>query len=102
MQQFKLILSFFLLLFFPFGNIHSQNEVNQLFQNDDILSLKLSYSNKDIQRKTNDSTYIETDLYYKDENDQWLNFPVALRARGNFRRNKCYFPPIKMKIKIKF
>ena len=99
MQQFKLILSFFLFLFFPFGNIHSQNEVNQLFQNDDILSLKLSYSNKDIQRKTNDSTYIETDLYYKDENDQWLNFPVALRARGNFRRNKCYFPPIKMKIK---
>ena len=64
MQQFKLILSFFLLLFFPFGNIHSQNEVNQLFQNDDILSLKLSYSNKDIQRKTNDSTYIETDLFW--------------------------------------
>ena len=57
MQQFKLILSFFLLLFFPFGNIHSQNEVNQLFQNDDILSLKLSFvlifvtKNKNIAKK---------------------------------------------------
>ena len=24
---------------------------------------------------------------------------LRLRARGNFRRNTCYFPPIKMKIK---
>ena len=89
MQKFKLILSILILLFFSFKNLYGQSQINQLFQNDDILSLKLSYSNKDIQRKTNDSTYIETDLYYKDENDQWLNFPVALRARGYFRRNKC-------------
>ena len=30
---------------------------------------------------------------------KWSSIEVNLRARGNFRRNECYFPPIKMKIK---
>jgi hypothetical protein len=30
---------------------------------------------------------------------KWSSIDVNLRARGNFRRNECYFPPIKMKIK---
>ena len=31
--------------------------------------------------------------------NKWNDLQVSLRARGNFRRSKCYFPPIKMKIK---
>jgi hypothetical protein len=34
-----------------------------------------------------------------DEAGTWKKIDVRLRARGNFRRNECYFPPIKMKIK---
>jgi hypothetical protein len=51
-----------------------------------------------MKKKTTDSTYIETDLNFFQE-DKWNTIPVSLRARGNFRRAKCYFPPIKMKIK---
>ena len=51
-----------------------------------------------MKKKTTDSTYIETDLNFLQE-DKWNTIPVSLRARGNFRRAKCYFPPIKMKIK---
>ena len=33
------------------------------------------------------------------DGSSWKTFEVNLRARGNFRSAKCYFPPIKMKIK---
>lgn len=62
------------------------------------MKIKLNYSNKNMKKKTTDSTYIETDLNFFQE-DKWNTIPVSLRARGNFRRAKCYFPPIKMKIK---
>ena len=54
--------------------------------------------NKNVKKNTTDSTFIETDLNFLNEN-KWNTIPVSLRARGNFRRAKCYFPPIKMKIK---
>jgi hypothetical protein len=62
------------------------------------MEIKLNYSNKNVKKKTNDSTFIETDLNFMNEG-KWNTIPVRLRARGNFRRAKCYFPPIKMKIK---
>ena len=62
------------------------------------MKIKLNYSNKDMKKKTNDSTLSETNLNFFNE-EKWNTIPVSLRARGNFRRAKCYFPPIKMKIK---
>ncbi|MDG2396148.1 MAG: hypothetical protein P8M03_00640 [Flavobacteriaceae bacterium] len=99
MQVIKSILLILFVIIFSNANVFSQNETTKLFSNSDALSMKLSYSNKNMKRKTNDSTYIDTDLFYKSEDGSWVNFPVSLRARGNFRRATCYFPPIKMKIK---
>jgi hypothetical protein len=31
--------------------------------------------------------------------EKWSSIELRIRARGNFRRSECYFPPIKMKIK---
>ena len=62
------------------------------------MEIKLNYSNKNVKKNTTDSTFIETDLNFMHEG-KWNTIPVSLRARGNFRRAKCYFPPIKMKIK---
>ena len=62
------------------------------------MEIKLNYSNKNVKKNTTDSTFIETDLNFMHEG-KWNVIPVSLRARGNFRRAKCYFPPIKMKIK---
>ena len=77
----------------------STKTITKLFRNPTILPLKLSYSNKNVKRNTNDSTYIKSTLEYKKENGKWKALDVELRARGNFRRENCYFPPIKIKIK---
>ncbi len=73
--------------------------VSVLFSDKEILSIKLSYSNKEVKKNTNDSTYINTNLAYRDTDGSWKIIEVGLRARGNFRRKNCYFSPIKIKIK---
>ena len=100
---YSVLLSYFLLI----GNFYAQNsessdsskEVTKLFRGEEMLPIKLSYSNKDVERNTNDSTYIKTDLSYRLEDGSWKTLEVEIRARGNFRRKNCYFPPIKLKIK---
>ena len=69
-----------------------------LFEDQNPLKIKLSYSNKVIRLETDDTTYVKTNMNYWYDN-KWNDLQVSLRARGNFRRSKCYFPPIKMKIK---
>ena len=71
----------------------------KLFRSQEILPLKLSFSNKEIKKKTNDSTYINSTLSYFDEDSVWKELEIELRVRGLFRLNNCYFPPLKMKIK---
>lgn len=70
-----------------------------LFSSRAILPIKLNYSNKEIKKETNDSTYIQSVLTYQPEEGVWQTLDVELRARGNFRLKNCYFPPIKIKIK---
>ena len=74
------------------------NATTKLFQDNSPLEIQLSYSNKELRRDTNDSIFINVDMKYKDVGE-WKLIPVKIRARGNFRRSKCYFPPVKMKIK---
>ena len=69
-----------------------------LFSNQNPLKIQLNYSNKQLNLKTNDSTFIKTQLVYFDK-DKKKEIKVSLRARGNFRRRNCFFTPIKMKIK---
>jgi len=76
----------------------STKSVSKLFRNQDILPIKLSYSNKDLKKYTNDSTYINSVLSYKTKDGNWKSMDVKLRARGNYRRENCYFPPVKVKI----
>ena len=93
------ILTFILFVSFA-GIAQIELKSDALFLDQTPLEIKLSYSNKDMNRKTNDSTFIDTNLEYL-HNDKWDSIEVNLRARGNFRRSQCYFPPVKMKIKKK-
>ena len=101
--MYKIVFAYFLLVntFYAQDTIKpdTSNSVSRLFSSQDILNLKLSYSNKGIKKNTNDSTFIKTDLSYKEDDGSWKTLEVELRARGNFRRRTCYFPPIKLKIK---
>ena len=94
----KQTLCSFILLFT--GVLSAQNALksDKLYEDQTPLEIKLGYSNKELNRNTDDSTFITTTLSYYHEN-KWADIEVNLRARGNFRRNECYFPPVKMKIK---
>ena len=94
-KQIIILLSFFICLI---SYSQKQLDSDQFYADQTPMEIKLNYSNKDMKKKTNDSTYIKTDLEYNYQNE-WKTIPVELRARGNFRRAKCYFPPIKMKMK---
>jgi len=92
-------------MFFILGLLITSSVCSQIKQKSDLLfeeqnplKIKLSYSNKVIRLKTDDTTYVKTNMSYW-FNNKWNDLQVSLRARGNFRRSKCYFPPIKMKIK---
>lgn len=74
-------------------------KVSKLFRSQEKLPIKLGYSNKNLKRNTNDSTYIKSDLSYLQEDGTYKTLNVDLRARGNFRRKNCYFSPLKLKIK---
>ncbi|GGD39916.1 hypothetical protein GCM10011361_03770 [Muriicola marianensis] len=73
-------------------------ETTRLFQEQEILPIRLGFSNKEMKKETNDSTYIFTALHFSDQGE-WDSLDVRIRARGNYRRTHCYFPPLKVKIK---
>ena len=96
MKNQVILFQFLFICSFAFGQNALKSDL--LYADQTPMEIKLNYSNKNVKKKTNDSTFIETDLSFMNEN-KWNTIPVRLRARGNFRRAKCYFPPIKMKIK---
>lgn len=105
------LLSYFILfvniLFFtqtiaqePVQNENSQL-VPKIFLEDEPLPIKLSFAIKDVKKNTNDSTYIDTSLFYQLKDGTEHELEIKLRSRGNYRLKNCYFPPIKMKLKKK-
>lgn len=103
----KIIYTFILIMFGLGNNAFAQKtdetsefgKVSELFRSQEPLSLKMSYSNKELKFDTNDSTYIKTDISYQEKNGSWTTLEVSIRRRGNFRRKNCFNTPIKMKLK---
>ncbi|MBL6668520.1 MAG: hypothetical protein CNC91_03195 [Flavobacteriales bacterium MED-G22] len=92
-----------LILFFfisSFSNGQSYPTPDRLFYEIEPLELKLTFSSKEVKINTNDSTYVDIPLFVLDQK-KWDTINVSLRARGNFRRSTCFFPPIRMEIKKK-
>lgn len=89
--------TYFILLNSP---IRAQNffKYDSLFIDQKPLKIRLNYSNNNLNKNTNDSTFIKTKLFFIQENKN-KEIDVLLRARGNFRRKHCYFTPVKIKIK---
>ena len=77
----------------------TEKQSNELFLSDDPLPIKLSYSNKVLRKETNDSTYIDSEISYMNATGSWDTLEMKIRARGNYRRENCFFPPVKLKIK---
>lgn len=102
------ILAFIVFFFFTGGTIEESHFVNEyqddqsttkLFREKSPLNIILKYSNKDLRKNTNDSTYLDTELLYQEPDGAWDSVNVRIRARGNWRRENCFLAPVKMRIK---
>jgi hypothetical protein len=87
--------------FSQMSNVNSSNADSKLFANQNILSIKLNYSNKEIKNSENDTTYFSTLMSYKLVDNTWKEIEVGIRKRGFSRLNNCYFAPIRMKFEKK-
>lgn len=76
-------------------------EKSPLFSSTDPIEIKMKFSVKEIKSETNDSTFMDSFLQYRNEKGEWDSVDVELRTRGNFRLKNCYYPPLRMKIKKK-
>lgn len=76
----------------------SERSMN-FFADQNPLMIQLKYSIKEVKRQTNDSTYLASKLWFKDTTESWDSVSIKLRARGNYRRENCYFAPLKLKLK---
>ncbi len=91
---------FLLFLFFPLI-VFTQQKPTELFQSEEILPIQISFSSEEVKRSISDTLYFDTVMKFQTGDKVWNDIDVGVRARGNFRRGTCYFPPIKMKIKKK-
>lgn len=73
----------------------------KLFDSEEILELNMQLSIKDLRTESNDSTYMKSVLSFKTSDGSWDTLDVSLRVRGNFRKQNCYYPPVRMKVKKK-
>ena len=81
------------------AEVDASTKVAPLFASSETLPVRLRYSNKALRKETNDSTYLENSIAFQNPDGTWDSIPIRIRARGNFRRKNCYFPPVKFKIK---
>jgi hypothetical protein len=90
---------FFLILLISEINTFGQHaERTALFREEAPLDIRLKFSVKQVKGITVDSIYTATFIQYKN-GAGWDSVAADIRARGNFRRANCYFPPLRIKIK---
>lgn len=77
----------------------SEDRFSQFFTDDGPLGIRLGYSEEDLLKKSNDSTYISCDLHYSAGDGAWTKLEAEIRVRGGFRRTHCQYTPLRLKIK---
>lgn len=101
--QIWLTLSIFIFAFlFSISDSFSQDkDVSKLFRDEEALDIKLGFSFKDIKKSDKEEAVSQEWLYYKDKSGDWDSLKIDLFARGNFRKDHCFFTPLKIKISKK-
>lgn len=83
-----------------FSEVSLGQNSEDLFDNNEMLDLKLAFAFKEVKKSKEKSSRFPSILTY--QGDDFLDsIDVEVRARGNFRRQKCAFPPLKLRIKKK-
>jgi hypothetical protein len=99
-KRFKFVVFLILnLVFFKIQVVAFQS--SPLFANQSPLEVELITSLEELKQSKSDTVFFSTLLRFQNEGGIWDSLEVSLRARGNSRRTKCQFPPIRVKIKKK-
>ena len=80
--------------------IIAQKTEDKFFSTNETLEAKISFTPKTLKKSTVDTIYFDTNFAYK-IGDTFQEMEIGIRARGNFRRSTCYYPPIKVDFKKK-
>jgi hypothetical protein len=72
-----------------------------LFESDELLQMTLSFDIREFHRTKNHPQYFDAALTVKTGEQDSISQQIKLKARGEFRRSYCYFPPIMLKFKNK-
>ena len=89
---------FLMLIFIPSVLFSQKADITELFLDETPLEIKLSIAIKDIKAIASDTVYTPYMMHYKKGNG-WDSIKIEVRARGNYRRKECYYPPLRVKIK---
>ncbi|MCU0362772.1 MAG: hypothetical protein MUE32_05390 [Bacteroidales bacterium] len=71
----------------------------KLFESDDILEITLKFDISYLRRKKPDTEDLNAVISYFSEGADTISENIKVRARGNFRKNYCDFPPISLNFK---
>ena len=93
-----LIFLFHVPIFDSFSQEEKKEDVSKLFREDAPLDIKLGFSFKDVKKSDKETAVSQEWLHFKDESGNWDSLKVDLFARGNFRKEHCFFTPLKIKI----
>jgi hypothetical protein len=83
------------------GSYAQDNTPSPLFASENPVDIELRFSIREVKKITNDSVYTPSVMKFKNDQGQWDSMKIEIRARGNFRRNNCYFPPLRIRMKKK-
>lgn len=70
-----------------------------IFENEEPLELTLAYDITSFIRKKSKGEYLDAKLHIHISDTDSIEKNIRLKARGNFRRGHCFFPPIYLNFK---
>jgi hypothetical protein len=100
MNSTRTSMAFLLVCLLTLNGFGQSSDLTPLFQEEKPLTIRLKVSLKAIKKEIVDTIYLASTLYYKNgEKTSWDSIPMKVRARGQFRRENCYFVPMRIKLK---
>ncbi|WP_420583049.1 hypothetical protein [Reichenbachiella sp.] len=76
--------------------IESHMDEYDLFNSDSLIDLKIKSDFKVLNRKKDTSKYQKAILEYNFNDTVTIHRKIGIKARGNFRRENCFYPPLKL------
>lgn len=77
----------------------TENQEFGLFSDDQILKVKLSFDIGKFMKEKPEEEYLDAKISIENGEGRQVNEDIRVRARGNYRRRTCMFPPVMLNFK---